>query len=217
MAKKKALVVPMIEKVEIWPIERLKAYAKNPNKHPEEQITKIASSIREFGFLNPIIVCAEREEIVAGEGRYRAAQRLGLEHVPVLPETHLTDEQRRLFVIADNRIARDSMLDEHLLAVEIADLRNAGANINIAGFTEDEIKKLVGDGSAPSANVPGMAGLGDLDGTTDKKKEPEADVDDLTIIAHPTNYKQQLEVLNTLRGLGVLCEAKGQKASGSKL
>lgn len=209
---KKTITVPMVEKLETWPIERLKPYAKNPNKHPEEQVTKIAASIREFGFIVPIVL--RGESIAAGEGRYKAALRLGLLTVPVIFADHLTEEQMRMFVIADNRIARDSFLDEHLLAVELADLRDGAGNLNVLGFTEDEMKKLIGDGSVPSATVGGMDTIDDE--PKGKEKEDDPLTDELIVIAHCTSFKQQLDVLNTLRGLGVLCETKGKKKAAAQ-
>jgi ParB-like chromosome segregation protein Spo0J len=207
MAKKK-ITVPMVNKIELWEVGRLRCYAKNTNKHPEEQITKIAASIREFGFIVPIVI--RGAEIAAGEGRYKAALRLGLESVPVIFADHLTEEQFRMFVIADNRLARDSFLDEHLLAMELADLRDGAGNLNVLGFTEDEMKKLIGDGSAPSSTIGGMDTIDDEPASKGEKVDDPL-TDELIVIAHCTSFKQQLDVLNTLRGLGVLCETKGKK------
>lgn len=207
---KKQITVAMVDKIERWPIARLKPYKNNPNKHPEEQVTKIAAAIREFGFLNPIIV--KGDSIAAGEGRYKAALRLGLTEVPVMAAEHLTEEQFRMFVIADNRITRDSFLDEHDLAVELADLREGAGNLNVLGFTEEEMKRLIGDGSKPtSAEVRGMDTLPSDDAPESSKGDDDPLSNDLTVIAHCTNFKQQLDVMNTLRGLGVVCETKGGK------
>ena len=99
-------IVPMIiTRIELWKTERLVPLERNPRTHSEEQIAEIAASMREFGFLWPIMVNGETRVIVAGNGRYLAAVRLGLPLVPVVEERHLTPVQRRAFIIADNKIA----------------------------------------------------------------------------------------------------------------
>src|SRR5262245_57864521 len=95
-----AIVPVILTQIELWKTEKLVPLARNPRTHSEEQIGQIAASMREFGFLWPIIVNGETREIVAGNGRYLAAVCLGLPTVPVVEERHLTPVQRRAFIIA---------------------------------------------------------------------------------------------------------------------
>jgi len=116
-------------------------YARNSRTHSEAQVSKIAASIREFGFLNPVIVDGS-SGIIAGHGRIMAAQKLGIETVPVIEASHLTDAQRRAYVIADNRLALDAGWDDEMLRVEFAELEELGFDLELTGFTLDEIGAL---------------------------------------------------------------------------
>ena len=116
-------------------------YARNSRTHSEAQVSKIAASIREFGFLNPVIVDGS-SGIIAGHGRIMAAQKLGIDTVPVIEASHLTDAQRRAYVIADNRLALDAGWDDEMLRVEFAELEELGFDLELTGFTLDEIGAL---------------------------------------------------------------------------
>ena len=113
-------------------------YARNARTHSDEQVDKIAASIREFGFLNPVITDGDNG-IVAGHGRIMAAKKLGMDAVPVLEAAHLTDAQKRAYILADNRLALDAGWDDELLRVEFTELQDAGFDLNLTGFTDDEI------------------------------------------------------------------------------
>jgi ParB-like chromosome segregation protein Spo0J len=121
-------------------------YARNSRTHSPQQIDKIAASIREFGFLNPIIVDGENG-IIAGHGRVLAAQKLGMDELPVIEASHLTDAQRRAYVIADNRLALDAGWDDEMLRVEFAELADAGFDLELTGFGLDEVANLEFDGT----------------------------------------------------------------------
>ena len=116
-------------------------YARNSRTHSEVQINKIASSIKEFGFLNPVLIDKDNG-IIAGHGRVMAAQKLGLKEVPVLQIGHLSDTQKRAYIIADNRLALDAGWDEEMLRVEFAELADDGFNLELTGFDLVEIKAL---------------------------------------------------------------------------
>jgi len=116
-------------------------YARNARTHSAEQVDKIAASIREFGFLNPVITDGE-DGIVAGHGRIMAAQKLGMEQVPVVEASHLTDAQKRAYIIADNRLALDAGWDDEILKVEFDALAEDGFDLELTGFTLDEIDAL---------------------------------------------------------------------------
>lgn len=116
-------------------------YARNSRTHSEEQVTKIAASIKEFGFLNPVITDGENG-IIAGHGRIMAAQKLGIEEVPTVEASHLTEAQKRAYIIADNRLALDAGWDDEMLRVEFAELEELGFDLELTGFELDEIAEL---------------------------------------------------------------------------
>ena len=123
-------------------IEKLVPYVNNQKKHPVEQIEKIAGSIKEFGFINPIIVDKDNV-IIAGHGRYEAAKKIGLSEVPVLRAEHLTPEQVKAYRIADNKLAELAVWDEELLAVDLSELENIGCDFEILGFEKEEVDSLL--------------------------------------------------------------------------
>ena len=128
--------------IEQWPLDRLLSYAANARTHPDEQVAQIAGSIAEFGFNVPCLV-DERGVLVAGHGRLLAAQRLGLSQVPVIRLDHLTDAQARAYRIADNQIALNSEWDDALLSAEVARLKEDGVDLELLGFPEDELDRLL--------------------------------------------------------------------------
>jgi DNA modification methylase len=128
----------MAKRIELWPLERLAPYQRNPRTHSEEQVTQIAASIAEFGFCNPILVDS-RDGIVAGHGRLLAAKKLGLAEVPVIVLDHLDEHQRRAYLLADNRLSELAGWDHELLALELKELADAGFDATLAGFDQKEI------------------------------------------------------------------------------
>ena len=116
-------------------------YARNSRTHSEVQINKIASSIKEFGFLNPVLIDKDNG-IIAGHGRVMAAQKLGLKEVPVLQIGHLSETQKRAYIIADNRLALDAGWDEEMLRAEFNFLGNDGFNLELTGFEIKEISSI---------------------------------------------------------------------------
>ena len=116
-------------------------YARNSRTHSDAQVAKLAASIKEFGFLNPIITDGQNG-IIAGHGRVLAAQKLGLEALPCIEAGHLTEPQRRAYIIADNRMALDAGWDDELLRVELDELKDAGFDLSLTGFEVDEIEAL---------------------------------------------------------------------------
>jgi len=130
--------------VEYRKVETLIPFARNPRTHSDAQVAKLAASIVEFGWTNPILVDGS-QGIIAGHGRLAAARKLGLAEVPVIELGHLTLAQKRAYVIADNRLALDAGWDEEMLSIELAELSESGYDLTLTGFTNDEIEELLVD------------------------------------------------------------------------
>src|SRR6266852_5350966 len=144
-------------------VEQLLPCARNSRVHSDEQIAQVAASIREFGWTNPVLVGPD-DGIIAGHARVLAARRLGMAEVPVIVLGHLSEMQRRALVIADNRLALDAGWDEEMLRVELASLQEDGFNLDLIGFTDEEMENLLRDPEDTHA------GLTDEDAVPD---EPE--------------------------------------------
>lgn len=121
-------------------------YARNARTHSEEQITRLASSIKEFGFTNPILLDGENG-VIAGHGRLLASKKLGLKEVPCIELAGLTKTQKQAYILADNKLALDAGWDEEMLKVELEDLLGNDVDLNVAGFSDDEIDGIVNEGS----------------------------------------------------------------------
>jgi DNA modification methylase len=131
-------------RVQIWTIDRLLPYIRNARTHTDEQVAQVAASIREFGWTNPLLVAADGT-IIAGHARLAAARKLKMTEVPVIVLDHLTDAQRRALVLADNRLALDAGWDEEMLRVELASLQEDGFDLDIVGFSDEELENLLRD------------------------------------------------------------------------
>ena len=131
----------MKTQIEHLSLETLIPYARNSRTHSDEQVAQIAASIREFGFTNPVLVDGDGG-IIAGHGRVLAARKLTLAEVPCIRLAHLTEAQKRAYVIADNKLALNAGWDNELLAVEFEELEALGFDLNLTGFTQDEIDAL---------------------------------------------------------------------------
>ena len=145
-------------------------YARNSRTHDDAQVAQLAASIREFGFTNPILI-DEDNGIIAGHGRVMAARKLDLDVVPCLRLTHLTEAQRRAYVIADNRLALNAGWDDEMLRVEFAELQDLGFDLDLTGFDSKELDALLAE--------PLEAGLTDDDAVPDAPAEPTTQPGDL--------------------------------------
>ncbi|HRN74454.1 site-specific DNA-methyltransferase [Ottowia sp.] len=132
----------LADKIEQWPTAKLVPYARNARTHSDDQVAQIAASIAEFGFTNPILAGSDGV-IVAGHGRLAAAQKLGLDLVPVVVLDHLSPTQRRALVIADNRIAENAGWDDAMLRIEIAALQDDDFDLSLTGFDADALAELM--------------------------------------------------------------------------
>ena len=133
--------VPASLRIEYRPPDSLIPYERNPRTHSEEQIAQIASSIKEFGFTNPVLLDGENG-VIAGHGRLAAARSLSLKTVPCIELGHLTPEQKRGYVIADNKIAQTGLWNEEFLRLELTELKELGANLELLGFNPMEIADI---------------------------------------------------------------------------
>jgi DNA modification methylase len=136
-------------KIETTPIEKLIPYARNSRTHSDQQIAQVAASIREFGFTNPVLIDSE-DGIIAGHGRVMAARKLGLAEVPCIRLGHLTETQKRAYIIADNKLALNSGWDEEMLGLELAELSDLDFDMGLIGFSEDELAGILADEEIPT-------------------------------------------------------------------
>ena len=135
--------LPTAQRIELWPVDRLRTYERNARTHSPEQVEQIAASIQEFGFTNPLLVDGDAV-ILAGHGRLAAAQSLGLTEVPVIVLDHLTATQRRAYILADNKLALNAGWDDELLKLEIGELLGESVDVSALGWSAEELSDLWG-------------------------------------------------------------------------
>jgi DNA modification methylase len=157
-------LVALADRIELWPIDRLRPYERNPRTHSDEQVDQIAASMVEFGWTNPVLI-DELGGILAGHGRLLAARKLGLAEVPVIRFEHLSGAQKRAYLIADNQLALQAGWSEELLAQELAWLRDERFDLDLVGFDASELERLL----ALADGEPGS------DGAEDEVPEPPED------------------------------------------
>jgi ParB-like nuclease domain len=150
--------------IQLWLVEKLIPYARNPRTHSDAQVAQIAASIAEFGFNNPILVDT-KAGIIAGHGRLLAARKLGLTEVPVIVLDHLSEAQKRAYIIADNQLALNAGWDDDVLRSELAALQAEDFNVGLIGFEDDELARLL-------AAQDAFEGLTDEDAVPDLPAKP---------------------------------------------
>lgn len=156
----------MAQRIELWPLSRLKPYERNARTHSAEQVAQIAASIVEFGFTNPILVDSS-DGIIAGHGRLQAALELGLSTVPVVVLDHLSDRQRRAYILADNQLALNAGWDLQLLRTELQDLVADDFDLSVIGFSDEELSDLL-----PEVEELPPEEMGDPDEVPEPPAEP---------------------------------------------
>src|SRR5689334_17458619 len=160
-------------RIEHWRLDRLVPYSRNPRTHSESQIAQIAASIAEFGFNNPILVDTQAG-IIAGHGRLLAARKLQLGEVPVIVLDHLTESQKRAYILADNQLALSAGWDEALLQMELAALQDEEFNLDLIGFETAELDRLLYQDTA--------MGLMEEDAAPEAPEEPVTRAGDLWLL-----------------------------------
>lgn len=153
--------------IEYQPIDALVPYARNAKQHSDTQVAQIAASIREFGWGAPILVDGENN-VIAGHGRLLAARKLGMTEVPVVPLHHLSNTQRRALILADNKIGENATWENEFLGLELAELKEAGFDLELTGFSPEEWDALIAGEAATK------------DGLTDEDAVPEAPVEPIS-------------------------------------
>jgi DNA modification methylase len=153
------------------PVAALVPYARNARTHSDAQVAQIAASITEFGWTNPILTDGDKG-VIAGHGRLMAARKLSLKEVPVIELAHLTPEQKKAYILADNRLAENAGWDDELLKLELAELKAADFDLDLMGFTDKELEELLNgdesggglteDDAIPEAPVDPVSRPGDL-------------------------------------------------------
>lgn len=156
-------------------VSKLIPYAKNSRTHDDAQVAQIAASIKEFGWTNPILVDGDKG-VIAGHGRLLAARKLGYNKVPVIELKHMTEAQKRAYVIADNKLALNAGWDNNFLALELQDLKNQDFDLTLLGFDDKELDALL----APEI----VEGLTDKDEVPDTPIEPKTKLGDIYILGN---------------------------------
>lgn len=166
-------------KYEMRNIDELIPYARNARTHSPEQVTKLASSIKEFGFINPVII-SDDGGVLAGHGRILAAKKLGIEKVPCVIESHLTEAQKRAYILADNRLALDAGWDEEMLKIELEELKDLNFDMDLIGFTQDELNQFMSIND--DLSLGGDEQDGDKEVEVNEEEEPTVQPGDLWLL-----------------------------------
>lgn len=183
-------MIEMPKKLQLFSVDKLIKYEKNSRLHSSEQIDRLAESMKIFGFTNPILI-NNKNEIIAGHGRLEAAKKLGLDKVPVIQLEHLTEEQLRAYIIADNRLAELSTWDTEILKSELSELKEIGFELDVIGFDDLKLSELFSD----DAFVPNIK--------DDEKTDSQNDEFLLRVIFENDDERQQLFLELRDRGLKV--------------
>lgn len=174
--------------------DALVPYARNSRTHSPEQVAQLGRSMREFGFTNPVLI-DEHNTLIAGHGRVMAAQSIGLAVVPAIRLTHLSDAQRRAYVIADNKLAEQAGWDMATLAREVEDLQALDFDVDLLGFGGDELAALLGADGAPQQ--PGEAPA-QSPGITYQEK--------YAVLVYCKNEAEQQTIFEQLSAAGMACK-----------
>jgi DNA modification methylase len=163
------------KKIEMVLVDTLIPYAKNARTHSDEQVAQIAGSIKEFGFNNPVLIDKDNS-VIAGHGRLMAARKLGYKEVPVVKLEHLTESQRKAYILADNRIALNSGWDTSMLSIELQELKD-DIDLSLLGFDADELDAMLNP-------IEETEGLTDEDSVPEVPVEPKTKLGDIYILGN---------------------------------
>jgi ParB family transcriptional regulator, chromosome partitioning protein len=197
---------PTAKRIEMWPLDRLVPYERNARTHSPEQVAQIAASIQEFGFTNPILVDGA-DGILAGHGRLAAAKDMGLAEVPVIVLDHLSAEQRRAYILADNQLALNAGWDMELLQQEIVGLNLADFDLSLLGFDDDRIAGLL-EGGADVQELEEMPTLPSGD------REP---FQQMTFTLHDDQAEIIKEAVQKAKDMGPFADTVNENSNGNGL
>lgn len=181
-------------------INNLQEYTNNARTHSDSQVSQIAESIKEFGFNNPVLV-DENNQLIAGHGRLLAAKQLGLTEVPAITLSHLTETQKKAYVIADNKISLNSDWNYDLLTSELeAVMNDSDVDISLLGFSEQELETVLDEGQHGFNS-------GSIDGNTQAQADALLGSEDKLQILVDVMSNQECEtLLNELNNRGFNCK-----------
>lgn len=186
-------------------VESLIPYARNSRTHSDEQVAQIAASIREFGWTNPILIDGANG-IIAGHGRLLAARKLGMAEVPVIQLDGMTETQKKAYIIADNKLALNAGWDDELLKLEIEEVNLEDFEIELIGFSQDELNNLIG---AQDVNeLDGMPGLPSGD------REP---FQQMTFTLHDEQAEQVKRAIDVAKDMGDFLGSSNENSNGNAL
>ena len=190
------------DSIEQWPIDRLIPYARNSRTHSDAQVAQIAASIREWGWTTPVLV-DEGGQIIAGHGRIMAARKLGMAEVPVVIASGWSDAQKRAYVIADNKLALNAGWDNDLLALEFGELEGLGFDLELTGFSGDELNFLIID--ANEAEMP------------DLKSGDREPLQQMAFILHDDQSEIVRDALDLAKKMGAFVDTGNENINGNAL
>jgi len=191
--------------IETIAVDLLIPYARNSRTHSDEQVAQIAASIREFGFTNPVLIDGQ-DGIIAGHGRVLGARKLGMSDVPCIRLAHLSEAQKRAYVIADNKLALNAGWDEEILALELLDLRGEDFALPLSGFTSEELEQIF--------SAFDVSPLGEMPQMPSGDRQPFQQV---TFTLHDTQAEQVQAALKAARNIGPYIGSPNQNGNGNAL
>ena len=187
-------------KIETLKTSDLIPYARNARTHSDAQVAQIAGSIREFGFANPVLIDSENG-IIAGHGRVMAAIKLGLNKVPCVRLDHLSENQKRAYIIADNKLALNAGWDDDMLELELGELKDEDFDLGLLGFSDDEL----GSFDVEEADMPKLS---------DADKAP---FQQMTFTVHDEQAEDVLAAMDKAKSMGHGKSAVNENSNGNAL
>ena len=183
-------------------IKTLIPYIKNSRTHSDAQVAQIAASIKEFGWTNPILVDGSNG-IIAGHGRLLAARKLGQTEVPTIELSDLTETQKKAYIIAENRLALSAGWDNEMLALELGEIGDLGFDLDLTGFTAEEIGAL--------------DGVQELDGMPELPTGDKEPFQQMTFTLHDTQAEQEGAAMYVAKRMGQFIDSPNEKGNGNAL
>lgn len=188
--------------IETVAVDRLIPYARNSRTHSETQVAQIAASIKEFGFTNPVLIDGAGG-IIAGHGRVMGARALGLAEVPCIRLAHLTESQRRAYVIADNKLALNAGWDDAMLALEMRDLMAEGYDVGLTGFELGDIDDILRE-----TEILGMPAL---------PSGEKSQFQQVTFTLHDSQSDELQRALKAAKAVGPFVDSPNANSNGNAL